>query len=99
MSLNQKDKQYLYDLLAQGFIAAVESYHLGKFERKILAQKILKAVEGAATIEEILVFLEPIIKIYPVFGNIQKIIKGRKTQEKEKAIIKKLEQYLTANPV
>lgn len=87
-------KQLLYDLLADAYILAVEKYQLGKMERKVLATKLLSSVEMAQSVDQLLFFLEPVIKTYPVFSNVKEILKGKKQQEKERAIIKKIEQVL-----
>lgn len=87
-------KQHLYDLLADTYILAVEKYQLGKMERKVLATKLLSSVEMAENVDHLLFFLEPVIRTYPVFDNIKEILKGQKQQEKEQAIIKKIEQVL-----
>jgi hypothetical protein len=92
--LNNDDKKRIYDVLADCFIVGLKNNYIGSFEQKHIAKTILKEVEQAKSIDEVIIFLETLSKKYSFFNTALITLKSDLIKKKEEIIINKLEQYI-----
>ena len=91
--LTTDDKKYIYDLLADLFIASLNQRFLGRFERKILARRVVDAVDKSKSWGEIISFVSEFSKKYPFCQPAIGVFQAKTNEGKEQAVIDKLENY------
>lgn len=65
--LTELDRKNIYNMLATAYIDLIKQGRIGKFERRVMSQKILDHVEKAQTFQDVSVFAKDLLKFYPVF--------------------------------
>ncbi|PIY68911.1 hypothetical protein COY90_03410 [Candidatus Roizmanbacteria bacterium CG_4_10_14_0_8_um_filter_39_9] len=63
--LTSDQKTKFYNILAGVYLDLIKDGKIGKVEQRVFAQKVLKNIEAATTYEEVLNFIEDMVKIYP----------------------------------
>lgn len=96
--LTADDKKYIYNLLADQFIQGLKIKYLGKYEQKILANKILDNIGKSKTWAEVINFVDEFSKKYAFFSPVVPIFKAKINQGSEAQIISKLESYIRSSP-
>lgn len=59
------DRQKFYNILASVYLGLIGDGKIGKVEQRIFAQKVLKNIGEATTYDEVMGFIEDMVKIYP----------------------------------
>ncbi|MFA5136990.1 MAG: hypothetical protein WC489_06415 [Patescibacteria group bacterium] len=93
--LTEEDKKKIYDVFADSYISLVGQGLIGRYERKIIAQYILKGVRGSETIHDIIKAAENLAKRYPQFHTALAHIKGGISDIREEQVISRLKDYIT----
>lgn len=96
--LTADDKKYIYNLLADQFIQGLKIKYLGKYEQKVLANKVLDNIEKSKTWGEVIGFVEEFSKKYSFFSPVTPILKAKINQGSEAQIISKLQSYIKSSP-
>ena len=94
--LTQEEKTKIYDLLADAYLHYPENNDLNTLERKTISRKILEQVDLAITYSDIENFLSALSNDYGFFQPALTHFKAELNQQKEAAVIGKLQQYINS---
>ena len=92
--LTEEDKKKIYEFLVYAYIELVRKNIIGKVERKVLAQKILDAVESAQNSADIYNFINTLTKTYTFFQPAAVLVKSNFDKYEEEKVINHLENYI-----
>lgn len=63
--LTEEQKTKIYNVMAQVYVDLITDGKIGKVEQKVFAYKVLEHVGKAQTYDDILHFIDDMIKVYP----------------------------------
>lgn len=92
--LTEEDTKRIYDILAEAYIDLVSKQLIGPYERKVLSYKILQNIGKAQTFEEVSLFVQSLLKTYPVFQNASVRIAGQIGKLHEEQLIGRLQEFI-----
>lgn len=92
--ITPEDKKRIYNVLADAYIEVIDRQMIGPYERKVIAKKVLDAVEGAKTMDDINKFIHELVKNYPFFQFADKMFESEVKEIQQAKVITHLEQFL-----
>ena len=93
--ITPNDKKQIYHYLASSFMNLVMEGKIGRFERKVIAQRVLKGMGSAATFNDVISLVDGLAKTYPFFIPAATQIKAQLSSFHEQKVIANLEHYIT----
>ncbi len=63
--LTEEQRTKIYNVMAQVYVDLIKDNKIGKVEQKVFAYKVLEHVGKAQTYDDILHFIDDMVKIYP----------------------------------
>lgn len=97
--LTSEQKTKFYNILARVYLDLIKDGKIGKVEQRVFAQKVLTHIEAATTYEEVLNFIEDMVKIYPAMQIAKAKLHDDVNRVHETQVMGRLQSFLKGQAV